>query len=202
MSVSGTDLTTTPAAPVSFHGRPLGRITVRMYEAMIAAGVFDEDDRFELIEGTLVTKMTKGWRHCRSSERCWRAIQAILPAGWHVEIEKPVQLPATDSMPEPDVSVVRGEVDDYEGRIAGPGDLGLVVEVSDSSLAADRALAATYLEGGIPAYWRVNVSDRQLEVYTPGAAGPAIVPESGSVELILDGSAVGRIAVAQLLWRS
>jgi Uma2 family endonuclease len=200
--MSAGTMTTTVEVPGWPPGRVPYRISVPKYEAMIASGAFTEDDRLELIEGALVQKMTKGRKHSAGSEKVWRAIQAILTSGWHVRIEKPVRIPARDSMPEPDVSVARGEVDDYLDHDPSPPDVALVVEVSDTTLAADRALAATYIAGGIPAYWLLNVLDRQLEVYSTGGDAPAIVGESGSVELLLDGQATGRIAVADLLPRA
>jgi Uma2 family endonuclease len=169
---------------------------------MIAAGVFGDDDRFELIEGLLVEKMTKGRRHSRGSENCWRAIQSALPPGWHAEIEKPVRLPSRRSLPEPDVSVVRGSVDDYRDHDPGPPDVALVVEVSDATLAADRALAATYLGGDVPVSWLLNVRDRQLEVHTQASPTPTVLDESETAELILDGRTAARIAVEQLLPRA
>ena len=198
---------TTATPPLSYYGPtpegypPLARLSVERYERMIDSGLFGDDDRFELIEGTLVQKMTKKRRHSSGSEKTWRAIQAILPAGWHVEIEKPVRIPKRDSMPEPDVSVVRGEIDDYPDVDPGPEELALVVEVSDSTLRADRALAETYLGGGIPIYWLLNVRDRQLEVFTreAGPHAPTILLESDTVALPIAGPEAGRIAVVDLL---
>ena len=151
--------------------RPPYRLSVAKYEAMVASGAFTKADRFELIEGTLVEKMTKGGKHSASSERSWRAIHLLLPPGWHVRIEKPVRIPQRDSEPEPDVSVARGGIDDYEDRHPGPEDVALVVEVAESTLADDRAMAMTYGGGGIPVYWIVNVAGRQLEVYANPIGG-------------------------------
>ena len=176
------------------------RLTVEAYEAMIASGELTKHDRLELIEGKLVSKMTKGGKHSASSGRTWRAIHCLVPAGWHVRIETPIRIPTRESEPEPDVSVVRGGIDDYEDLAPGPEDLALVVEVSESTLAADRDLAATYGGAGIPVYWLVNIPGRQLEVYAGGVV--TILGEHQSVELVIDGQAVGTIAVASLLPRS
>ena len=63
----------------------------------------------------------------------------------------------------------------------------------------------TYGAAGIPVYWIVNIPNRQLEVYPNPAGGvypaPVWLGESESVDLIIDGQAVGRIAVADLLPR-
>ena len=127
----------------------------------------------------------------------------LLPPGWHVRIEKPVRIPARDSEPEPDVSVARGSIQDYLELDPGPPDVALVVEVAESTLADDRAMAATYGGGGIPTYWIVNVAGRTLEVYANPTGGayptPTILGETESVDLIIQGQVVGQIAVADLL---
>ncbi len=106
-------------------------------------------------------------------------------------------------MPHPDVAVTRGKDRDYLGRHPDATDLALVVEVSDATLTKDQALAATYGSSGVPVYWIVNVQNRQLEVYSNPTAGvypaPTILKETDSVELIVAGQPLGRIAVADLL---
>ncbi len=198
---------TTTSQPHSFYGPtpegfpPLARLSVEKYDAMIASGAFSKDDRFELIEGTLVAKMTKGPSHGTASELCAEAIRRLLPAGWHVRIEKPVRIPARDSMPEPDVSVARGTIKDYEDHDPCPEDVALVVEVSHTTVRADRVLAATYGDGGVAVYWLVNIPDRQLEVYATGATAPAILAETDVAELVIAGQTVGQIPVTDLLPR-
>jgi hypothetical protein len=83
-----------------------------------------------------------------------------------------VRIPAYDE-PEPDVSVVRGIPEDYRQRHPGPGEVGLVVEVSLTTLDLDRGQKLSdYATHGIPVYWIINLVDLQIEVYTgPGAGG-------------------------------
>ncbi len=189
------------------RGRVPYRLSVEQYEAMVASGAFKKEDRLELIEGSLVEKTTKGPNHSAGSEDCWRALHAVLPVGWHVRIEKPTSIPDRESEPEPDVSVARGKTADYRKRHPGPAEVGLVVEVADSSVEDDRAMATTYGGGGIPVYWLVNLRDCQLEVYTePSGSSPPIgyrhctvLHPGQDVSVILDGREVARIAVADLL---
>ena len=185
-------------------------LTVKQFDRMVEQGILPETNRFELIEGKLVEKMTKGGKHSASSERSWRAINALLPPGWHVRIEKPVSIPSRRSEPEPDVSVARGEVDDYEDRHPGSQDVAQVVEITRTSASKDRRLARVYGPGGIPVYRIVNLPLRRLEVYshpvplTPIAGAypaPTILGETESVDLTIDGQVVGQIAVADLLPR-
>ena len=178
-------------------------LSVEDYEAMVDSGILPETNRFELIEGRIVEKDVKSPEHSAGSEGCWRVIDRALPPGWHVRIEKPVRIPNRASEPEPDVSVARGAWRDYARRHPGPQDLALVVEITRTTAAKDRALARVYGPGGIPVYWIVNVPDRQLEVYADPVAGayppPVILGEADSVDLVIAGAVVGRIAVADLL---
>ena len=83
-------------------------LSVETYDKMVRKGILPESNRFELIEGRIVEKMTKRGLHWSGSERTWRLIHALLPLGWHVRIEKPVRIPSRKSEPEPDISVARG----------------------------------------------------------------------------------------------
>jgi Uma2 family endonuclease len=187
------------------------RLSVDQYDQMVENGILPETNRFELIEGNLVEKMTKRPSHSVVTGLCLDAIEAVLPSGWHTRVEQPVRIPSRDSEPEPDVTVARGKRTDFLDRHPGPEDVALVVEVTGSSVAKDRALARTYGGGGIPAYWIVNVPRRRIEVYEgPGPKqgrvgryqAPKILGATESVDLIIDGQVVGRIAVAELLPRA
>jgi Uma2 family endonuclease len=114
----------------------------------------------------------------------------------------------TDSEPEPDFSFVRGDERTYLTRFPGPGEIGLVGEVSDSSLQFDRTeKGRIYARAGIPVYWIINVADRQIEVYTnpdTTANPPAYTTRTDykpgdTVPITLDGNAAGTILTAELL---
>jgi Uma2 family endonuclease len=184
------------------------RLTVDQYDQMVENGILPETNRFELINGRIVEKEVKNPEHSTALERTRRAIERILPGGWYVRQEQPVRIPNRRSEPEPDVSVVRGGIDDYATRHPDPEDVALIVEVTRSSVAKDRALARVYGGGGIPVYWIVNVPRRRLEVYEGpgpqqgrGRRYPAskILREPDTVFLKIDGREVGQIAVAELL---
>jgi Uma2 family endonuclease len=181
------------------------RLSVDQYDEMVAHGVLPETNRFELISGRIVEKDVKGPKHRSGTLRTLRAIERLLPAGWHACKEEAIRIPNRRSEPEPDVSVVRGSIDDYEDRHPGPDETALVVEVTRSSVIKDRKLARIYGAGGIPVYWIVNIPKRQLEVYSNPSGGayppPTILSETETVDLIFGGQVVGRIAVADLLPR-
>jgi Uma2 family endonuclease len=199
--------TTTPARPPTRPPRdwipkPLARLTVDQYEAMVDSGVFSKRDRFQLINGLLVAKVSKSPRHVLAAKNVRDELQPLIPLGWDLRIEDPVRLPP-GSEPEPDVSVARGDKTVYATCHPGPADLALVVEIAESSLSEDRKLASVYGAAGIPVYWIVNLKARQVELYTlqrrGGYGRPRVFKTGQSVPVMIDGARVGRIAVADIL---
>jgi Uma2 family endonuclease len=182
---------------------PLYRISVEKYEAMVEAGVFTPRDRFHLINGYLVEKMTQNDPRSTGDELCGIALTRSIPEGWHVRAAKPIRLPAQASKPEPDRSVVCGSVRDYSRQSPGASDISIVVEVADSGLQDDRKLAKVYAAAGIPIYWILNLIDGQVEVYTnpsqDGYASRQDYRSGQSVPVIIDGTEVARFPIAELL---
>jgi Uma2 family endonuclease len=182
------------------------RLTVEQYHAMIRAGFLTEDDRVELLDGWLVRKMPKSPSHRVATGLVREALERAVAPGWHIDSQEPITL--ADSEPEPDAMVVRGSVRDYVDRHPGPGDVALVVEVSDASLDHDRTVKRNlYARSGIVRYWIVNLPDRRLEVFSLPSR-PAAQPNYRRVEhfshadtvpLVLDDRDLGRIAVRDLL---
>jgi Uma2 family endonuclease len=182
---------------------PLYRLTLDQYEAMVASGVFTGRERFHLVSGFLVAKMTQNDLHATADELCGEALGRVVPAGWHVRAAKPIRTPSQASKPEPDRCVARGNIRDYVQKSPEPADIVLVVEISDSSVAEDRKQAAIYAGGGIPVYWIVNPVDRQVEVNSdPGPTGYRSRQEyrpGDSVPIAIGTQELGAIAVNDLL---
>jgi Uma2 family endonuclease len=182
----------------------LARLTVDQYEAMVESGVFTKRDRFTLIKGLLVAKVPKSPRQTFVAKNLVRKLQRVIPSGWDFRIEDAIRLP--DSKPEPDVSVARGDIEDYADRDPEPADLAMVAEVAVSSVLEDRQMAGVYGPAGIPVYWIINLKARQVEVYTllkrrgtPGYGKPRVFKMGQSVPVIIEGMRVGLIAVADIL---
>ncbi len=148
---------------------PLFRLSLAQYDAMVGSGAFSERDRFHLIDGLLVEKMTQSDPHCVADDLCRNALTSVIPAGWFVRSNKPVRLPP-NSKPEPDHAIVRGAIRDYLQQSPGPADVALVVEIAYSSLRDDREMARLFGPSGISTCWIVNLVDRQLEVYSGSTA--------------------------------
>ncbi len=103
---------------------------------------------------------------------------------------------------------MRGDESTFRRRHPGPTDIGLVVEVSDRSLRIDRHdKGAIYARNAIPVYWVVNVVDDAIEVYTrPGGTDDTAAyaarddyPVGTAVPVVLDGTAVGAVTVAEMV---
>jgi Uma2 family endonuclease len=178
------------------------RITVDEYERIIASGSLNEPSKVELIDGYMVKKMAKSAEHGFSTKEVLKALERLLPPGWTARKEEPVRIPMYDE-PEPDIIIVRGSDADYRHRIPDVPDVGLLVEVSRTSVSVDRQQGIVYGRAGIPVYWIVNLVDRQVEVYTdPGPTGYAVRKDflSGQqVPVVIDGQQGGQIAVDDIL---
>jgi Uma2 family endonuclease len=205
MSLITTVPPTLPAPESGWIPSPLYRMSVDEYEAMVESGALKSRNRFHLINGYLVAKMTQNPPYAIVDELLGPALTRLLPADrYHARGAKPVRLPGRDSEPEPDRCVVRGTARDYEDRHPGPDDIALIAEISNTSLAADRKLATeVYGPAGIPGYWIINLVHRQVEVYSqPGPHGygsTEVFVEGQSVPVAIDGQELGRIAVEEIL---
>jgi Uma2 family endonuclease len=184
----------------------LWRWSVEKYHEMVRAGIIDEDDRVELLDGWLVKKMTKSPLHRTVTGLLRDVLQGVIPKGWFIDSQDPVTLSASEL--EPDAVLVRGNRRDYLDHHPGPGDVALVAEVSDSGLSRDRVFKKTiYAAAGIAVYWVVNLVDRRLEVYsgcTRSASGADyarcdLFGIADSVPLVVDGRTVAEIPVCEIL---
>jgi Uma2 family endonuclease len=185
---------------------PVWRFSVDDYHRLIELGAFTEDDPVELLEGWLVPKMPRNPPHDGCIQCTNKAVSKVLPAGWTIRIQS--ALTTTDSEPEPDVAVVRGNERTYFQYHPRPVDVGLLVEVSDTTLLSDRnEKGRIYARAGVPSYWIVNLADQKVEVYTD-PTGPDASPRyrqhqdylpSQDIPLILDGQQIALISARDLL---
>lgn len=195
------------AVPPSFLARALyPKVTVAEYREMILNGTFTDGDPIELLEGYLVQKMSRNDPHETSLRRLTNRLPKWMPPGWCFQIQGAIE--SSDSQPEPDGAILRGADSDHDGTIPKPDVIGLVLEVSDSSLYIDRNdKGRIYARAGIPVYWIINVANRRIEVYTdPDATAdpPAYRTRTDyapgdSVPITLDGAAAGTIPVSELV---
>ena len=185
---------------------PVRRFSVEEYHKLIRAGVLRDGEQVELIEGWIVSKMSRNPPHDVAMTKSNRALTRVLPDNWHVRVQTAITTVASE--PEPDLAVVEGEPDDYRLQHPSPAQIGMLGEVSDSSLAYDRSIKKRiYAAALIAVYWIINVADRQVEVYSD-PSGPDESPHyrkeetfalGSEVPVVLKGIELGRIPVSALL---
>ena len=181
--------------------------TADRYLRLAESGVFDGKDRVFLWEGALVEKMTIGRPHTIALTRLQRLLDRLMPDGFDVEQEQPMELSAA-SVPEPDLKVVRGRLEDYPQRPPTAKDVSLIIEVADSSLSEDaRSVLRAYARADVPVYWVVNIPKNRIDVHT-GPTGPNETPTytehrsygpGDEAPVVLDGREIGRVSVADVL---
>ncbi len=152
------------------------RWTKEEYYQMADAGLFN-NKRVELIEGEVYVK----YSHTMLGEEETKNMSAM--SGQHfsgvnlvaevlrdafkkdhfVSVQCPINM-GDISEPEPDISVIKGKIRDFNEAI--PTSASLLVEVADTSLLYDRSKKVSlYAKNGIQDYWILNLKDRRLEVY-------------------------------------
>ncbi len=142
------------------------RFTVDEYERIDAAGVLPDGVLTELLEGDVVEMAPIGDRHAALTARIARLFfRRFDDLGVIVWPQNPVVM-RPDSMPQPDVCLLRPRADCYESGKPVPADVLLVVEIAESSLAIDLGYkAALYARHGIVEYWVVDVASRSIEIF-------------------------------------
>lgn len=140
------------------------RYSARSFERAVEAGVFG-DKKVELIAG-VPHVMTTNPPHVFAVQRLASLLRGVFPAdAYTVHEEKFVALGGW--RPQPDVAVIRLPSDAYLPRLAGPEDIELLAEVSDTSYPLDRGRKLRkYAASGIATYWIVSLGDRIVQVFT------------------------------------
>lgn len=139
--------------------------TIHEFHRMIQAGVLDEDEHVELIEGELVTMSPISSHHASCVDRLnWLFSQKVGRAAI-VRVQSPVYL-SEYSEPQPDIVLMRFRPDFYAHAHPEPRDVLLVVEIAETSADYDREVKLPlYAQAGIPEVWLVNLPEGHIEVY-------------------------------------
>ena len=173
-----------PAAWVTTaaEGLPRRRFTVVEVEAMVAAGVMEEDERVELIGGELVPMSPKGNQHEVVKAALLRRWYRAAPDGFDLVPETTFRL-SEDTYLEPDVVI-------YPRASGIPGlsaeNVLLVVEIADSSLRYDTGRkAALYAGFGVRELWVIDAVRLSTRVFRePSAGGYRDARDFGAAERI------------------
>ena len=185
----------------------LYQFSVYHFDRLIRAGYLQEKSKqVELINGLLVKKPKRNPPHDSAMYRLQTLLLLLTsPAGWLVRCQSGIRL--RTSVPEPDLAIVQGPVENYDQRRPTRNDIAVVVEVADTSLAFDQGRKLQmYARAQLPEYWIVNLVDRRIEVHTQPKRGKKPTYQSRidytvgqKIPLNLLGTQVGVVPVGEVL---
>jgi Uma2 family endonuclease len=183
--------------------QPKHRFSVKEYYRMAETGVLRPDARVELINGEIIDMSPIGPFHGGVVSRLTRLFNELAKRRWQVWPQSSLRLDEY-SEPQPDVILLRPVPDDYTNNLPQPEDVFLVIEVSDSTLEADRReKLPAYGRAGIAEVWVVNLNEMTVEVYREshytGYASKTIMPPGSQIAPLAFPDAV--VDVAELLKR-
>ena len=162
-----------PLTSQAAEGLPRRRWSVAEVEAAVSAGVFDEDERFELIGGEMVPMNPKGIRHERIKSTLNLYWAQRLPPDVRFSQETTFRM-SEDTFVEPDFVFFRS-VDGLAGLT--PATALLAVEVAETSLAYVLGRkVAIYASFGVREVWVIDAATLVTHVHRdPGGEGYASI---------------------------
>jgi len=171
-----------PLTTQAAEGMARRRFTVAEIEAMVAAGVIAEDERFELIGGEVVPMSPKGAVHEWVKILLNRFFQRACPDDLLVAQETTLRLDASTFV-EPDFCIFPSGLDLKE--LNGAAVL-LAVEVADSSLVYDQGRKiGVYAAFGVREIWVIDAKRATTRLHRRlGAEGYSDICEAAATELL------------------
>jgi Uma2 family endonuclease len=142
------------------------KFNVEQYERMIEIGILGEDERVELIDGEIVAMSLVDHAHATCIAILELLLRDVVGRRAYLWSQNPILLDE-HTRPQPDIALLRWRDDRYMSGLPVPGDIILLIEVADTSLASDRAgKVARYAQAGVPETWLVNLTENVIEVYS------------------------------------
>ena len=142
------------------------RFNVKEFYLMADAGVFDESDRVELIDGEIVEMAAIGSYHA-GCVKCLNALFSRI-AGDRiiVSIQGPVQLDKLTVF-QPDLAILLHRDDFYMDSHPTPKDVLLITEVSDNRVDYDRNVKIPkYAQTEVAEVWQVNLVYEFIDTFS------------------------------------
>ncbi len=148
------------------------RFTVDEYHRMAETGILGPQDRVELIEGEIVEMSPIGEKHAVSVDGLTAVFVVKTVGRATVRVQGPIRLDRR-AEPQPDLAILHPNKERYSTDHPGPGDIFLVIEVSDTTQEFDRETKIpAYARAGIRESWLVNLVAGNVEVFRrPGLSG-------------------------------
>lgn len=179
------------------------KLSVDDFHRMGEAGILNEDDRIELIDGEMIEMAPIGVLHASVVNELSQMLNAAIGRLALVSVQNPITLPPLNE-PQPDIAVLKPRADKYRHALPSAADILLVIEVADTTLRYDRDIKIPlYARHGIVEVWLVDLQSESVIVHRqPTPEGYGDVSAAASRDVI---SPLG-LASVQLdlgeLWRT
>ena len=154
-----------PAQPLQPH-----RWTIAEYRELDKTGLF-HDVKTMLLDGEFYVMPMPSPLHDISLSCAEEFLRRAFASGVYIRNQMGFDI-GTRNDPGPDLAVVPGAIRDYSKN--APTSAIVIVEVAVTSLVADTTTKAElYAVAGVPDYWVIDVTNRQLHVFRDPVAHPA-----------------------------
>jgi Uma2 family endonuclease len=132
---------------------------------MAEAGVLRPGARVELLDGRIIDRSPIGPFH-GGVTKCLNGVFTAASRGrWLTSVQDPLHLDE-HSEPQPDLMLLKPAPNYYRKRHTAPGDVFLLIEVSDTTLELDRReKLPAYGRASIPEVWIVDLNGAAIEVH-------------------------------------
>ena len=120
--------------------------------------------RWELVQGEIISKIGTNLPHSMMAHRIAVWLSSVFPTDCILPTCSIDVAPEDNptSEPEPDITILNRPAGQL-GRNPGPGDIVLIVEVSDTTLDHDLGpKARLYARAGIQEYWVIDIKSRRI----------------------------------------
>jgi Uma2 family endonuclease len=177
------------------EGLPRWRWTVAEVERVAAAGMFTDQDQFELVGGEMVPMSPEGRRHITIRGRLGLWFSGVAQSlGSLMVISEPQFNLSGDTYLKPDLLIHPISIGTYDLH---PFDALLVIEIADTSLRYDvKTKLPLYAAHAVPEYWVIQAATLVTAVYRRPSGGGYAVAEEVAPDARVVPSLVPQLAVS------
>ena len=144
---------------------PIRYFTVAEFLQMAEAGVFDPDDRVELMDGIVLDMKPIRKPHGARISIVLQVLMDQIPRNIMKYSRSTIRLD-DGSAPEPDIALLTPNASLDRENIPGAEDILLIIEIADSTLPRDRTdKARRYAQSGIPELWILILASEEIKVH-------------------------------------
>jgi Uma2 family endonuclease len=150
------------------------------------ADSLDPSRRYELLDGAIYAMSPAKPPHAGVVKFFANRFRALDTAVFQISVQDVLEI-EPDGSPEPDVAIVRFRADYYGTSHPNGGDAALVIEVGDTERNPREKTRDYMRDGRIPHAWRIDIPDRNVELWEPSNVEQPIEILNGADEFGFEG---------------